>query len=165
MAFHEKAGRSQGNFGFIVSFCSLSQRKVFLPPSSHCRHASIRTLEERSVFARCMWGVLNSAGAAICLATCRSRKSRTRPRRLTQSPELGFSFCLSSLGTILTWFLLFCFTQLPQPSLGCYCAKARILLHSPTGDAATPPAFLPWRQSLASYRFFHRARPASGPSA
>src|SRR6201997_899057 len=24
-----------------------------------------------SVFARCMWGVLNSAGAAICLATSR----------------------------------------------------------------------------------------------
>src|SRR5437660_11723882 len=70
-AFHEKAGRSQGNSGFIVSFCSLSQRKVFLPPSSNCRHASIRTLEERSVFARCMWGVLNSAGAAICLATSR----------------------------------------------------------------------------------------------
>src|SRR4029077_1380888 len=48
MAFHEKAGRSQGNSGFIVSFFSFSQRKVFLPPSSHCRHASIRTLEERS---------------------------------------------------------------------------------------------------------------------
>ena len=48
MAFHEKAGRSQGNSGFMLS-CFLSQRKVVLPPSSHCRHASIRTLEERFV--------------------------------------------------------------------------------------------------------------------
>jgi hypothetical protein len=42
--------------------------KVFLSSRvSHCRHASIRTLCERS-FARCMLGVLGSAGAAICLA-------------------------------------------------------------------------------------------------
>ena len=70
-AFHEKAGRSQGNSGFIASSC-FSADKVFVPPSSHCRHASIRTLEERIRFARCMLGVLNSAGAAICLATCGS---------------------------------------------------------------------------------------------
>ena len=160
MAFHEKAGRSQ-----VDSSLASLNKGFLLQPSSHCRHASIRTLEERFV----------SLGACrafsfqpVLLSVWRplvALKSGTWPRRLTQSPELGFSFCLSSLGTILTWFLLFCFTQLPQPSLGCYCAKARILLHSPTGDAATPPAFLPWRQSLASYRFFHRARPASGPSA
>ena len=47
IAFREKAGRSQGNSGFIVFLFSISQRS-FLPPSSHCRHASIRTLEERS---------------------------------------------------------------------------------------------------------------------
>ena len=60
MAFHEKAGRSQvGSFVFSLD-------KVFLfPPSGHCRHASIRTLEERFHFARCMLGVLVSAGAAI----------------------------------------------------------------------------------------------------
>jgi hypothetical protein len=63
MAFHEKAGRSQvGSFVFLLD-------KVFLfPPSGHCRHASIRTLEERFHFARCMLGVLVSAGAAICLS-------------------------------------------------------------------------------------------------
>jgi hypothetical protein len=43
IAFHEKAGRSQ-----VGSFCFLWTR-FFLPPSSHCRHASIRTLEERFV--------------------------------------------------------------------------------------------------------------------
>jgi hypothetical protein len=66
IAFHEKAGRSQvGNFVFLLDKVFLSGRV------SHCRHASIRTLEERLVFARCMLGVLVSAGAAICLAPCR----------------------------------------------------------------------------------------------
>ena len=48
MAFHEKAGRSQGNSGFIVSFFIFAEKTSF-PPSSHCRHASIRTLEERII--------------------------------------------------------------------------------------------------------------------
>ena len=38
MAFHEKAGRSQ-----VISFVCLLA-KVFLLPSCHCRHPSIRTL-------------------------------------------------------------------------------------------------------------------------
>src|SRR5215468_9332046 len=29
--------------------CCFSDTRVFLPPSGHCRHASIRTLEERFV--------------------------------------------------------------------------------------------------------------------
>ena len=66
IAFHEKASRSQvGSFVFSLDM-------VFLPPSGRCRHASIRTLEERFRFARCMLGVLGSAGAAICLAPCGS---------------------------------------------------------------------------------------------
>jgi hypothetical protein len=48
-AFHEKAGRSQGDSGFILL------DKVFLPPSSHCRYASIRTLEERIVSLGACW--------------------------------------------------------------------------------------------------------------
>src|ERR1700690_2294899 len=44
-------------------------------PSGHCRHASIRTLEERFHFARCMLGVLVTVGAAICLAPCGSALS------------------------------------------------------------------------------------------
>jgi hypothetical protein len=47
MAFHEKAGRSQET-------CS-SLDKFFLPPSNHCRHASIRTLEERFVSLGAGW--------------------------------------------------------------------------------------------------------------
>ena len=39
IAFHEKAGWSQ-----VDSFFA-SWNIVFLPPSGHCRHASIRTLE------------------------------------------------------------------------------------------------------------------------
>jgi hypothetical protein len=46
-----------------------------------------------------MLGVLNSAGAAICLAPCGSAfASGTRARPLTQSPELGFG-----LLTFLFW--------------------------------------------------------------
>jgi len=63
IAFHEKAGRSQ------VGSSVFSLNTFFLQPSGHCRHASIRTLCERW-FARCMLGVLGSAGAAICLAPC-----------------------------------------------------------------------------------------------
>jgi len=63
MAFHEKGGRSQ--FDSIV----FSLNKVyFFPPSGHCRHASIRTLEERFVSLGACWAFLVSAGAAICLA-------------------------------------------------------------------------------------------------
>jgi len=49
----------------LISFCETT---FVLPPSGHCRHASIRTLEERFHFARCMLGVPVSAGAAICWA-------------------------------------------------------------------------------------------------
>ena len=48
-AFHEKAGRSQ-----VGWFCFLLHR-FFLPPSSHCRHASIRTLGERFVSLGARW--------------------------------------------------------------------------------------------------------------
>ena len=41
IAFHEKAARSQvGSFAFSLD-------KVFLRPSRHCHHPSIRTLDER----------------------------------------------------------------------------------------------------------------------
>jgi hypothetical protein len=47
--FHEKAGQSQvDSFAFLLD-------NVFLPPSSHCRHASIRTLEERIVSLGAHW--------------------------------------------------------------------------------------------------------------
>src|ERR1700735_1253442 len=79
-------------------------------PSGRCRHASIRTLEERFVFARCMLGVLVTAGAAICLAPCDSAlQSGTWARPLTQSPELGFGFYLFSSWNVFDVVLPFCF--------------------------------------------------------
>jgi hypothetical protein len=42
IAFHEKAGRSQA-----VSSPIPILRQGFSPPSCHCRHPSIRTLDER----------------------------------------------------------------------------------------------------------------------
>jgi len=159
-AFHEKAGRSQGNFGFILLnklFLSRREATVAMLPSALSRSDS---------FARCMLGVLGSAGAAICLAPCSSAlESGTWAKRLTQSPELGFGFCLSLPGTILTLVLPFCFTQLPLRSFGWRGATVRTLLRSPTGDATTPPAFSRSQRWLASSRFFHHARPASAPSA
>jgi hypothetical protein len=92
MAFHEKAGRSQvGSFVFSLD-------KVFLfPPSGHCRHASIRTLEERFIALGACWAfsfqpVLPSDYRPVVLLF----SSGTWARPLTQSPELGFGFCLFS---------------------------------------------------------------------
>jgi len=90
MAFHEKAGRSQvGCFIFSLG-------KV-LPPSGHCRHASIRTLEERFSSLGAGWAfsfqpVLPSDYRPWVLLF----SSGTRARPLTQSPELGFGLCLFS---------------------------------------------------------------------
>jgi hypothetical protein len=53
----------------------LGETSLFSLPSGRCRHASIRTLEERFHFARCMLGVLVTAGAAICLSPCGSALS------------------------------------------------------------------------------------------
>ena len=92
MAFHEKAGRSQ------VDSSLASLNKVFsFPPSGHCRHASIRTLEERFVSLGACWAfslqpVLPSDYRPVVLLL----QSGTWARRLTQSPELGFGFCLFS---------------------------------------------------------------------
>jgi len=134
----------------------------------HCRHASIRTLEGAIGSLRCRLGVLGSAGAAICLAPCGSalRESRTWARPLTQSPELGFGFDLYSLpGTVLIFCFVFRSTRLPASRFDCCCATVRTLLRSPTGDAATPPAFWPWPRWLASCRSCRRARPALAPNA
>src|SRR5580692_11353394 len=49
IAFHEKAGRSQ--VGSVV----FRWTRFFLPPSGRCRHASIRTLEERLVSLGACW--------------------------------------------------------------------------------------------------------------
>ena len=92
MAFHEKAGRSQVD----SSLASLNKVFSFLP-SGHCRHASIRTLEERFVSLGACWAfsfqpVLPSDYRPVVLLL----QSGTRARPLTQSPELGFGFCLFS---------------------------------------------------------------------
>jgi hypothetical protein len=85
MAFHEKAGRSQVDSGFILL------DKFFPFARRHCRHASIRTLEERLVSLGACWAfsiqpVLPSDWRPVVLLF----ESGTWARRLTQSPELGF---------------------------------------------------------------------------
>ena len=102
-AFHEKAGWSQvGSFIFSLD-------KVFLfPPSSHCRHASIRTLEERLCSLGAGWAfslqpVLPSDWRPVVLLF----ESGTWARPLTQSPELGFRlFDFPLPGTVLTFLRL-----------------------------------------------------------
>jgi hypothetical protein len=138
---------------------SLRETTFFSLPSGHCRHASIRTLEERFVSLGACWAfsfqpVLPSDWRPVVLLL----QSGTRARRLTQSPKLGFGFCLFS-----SWNG-FVFTRLRLLSFGCCCATVRTLLRSPTGDAEVLRAFLPSPRSLVSCRFFHHARPASGPS-
>ena len=65
IAFHEKAGRSQVDsllFFMDKGFFSRRVATVAMLPSA---------LSRSDRFARCMLGVLGSAGAAICLAPCR----------------------------------------------------------------------------------------------
>jgi len=54
-AFHEKAGRSQEDSGFIVSSWLLSLTNLFSRRVGRCRHASIRTLEERILSLGACW--------------------------------------------------------------------------------------------------------------
>src|SRR5436190_6621366 len=122
-----------------VKWCFCHWTRFFCSPSSHCRHASIRTLDERLVSLGACWAF---SVQPVLLSVWRpvvSLKSGTRARRLTQSPELGFGFCLFS-----SWndfdFVLFLATRLRPRSFGCCCAKVRTVLRSPTGDAAAPQA-------------------------
>jgi hypothetical protein len=86
MAFHEKAGRSQ-----VGSSVSSLDKGFLFPPRGHCRHASIRTLEERFISLGACWAfslqpVLPSVWRPVVLFL----QSGTWARPLTQSPELGF---------------------------------------------------------------------------
>ena len=148
MAFHEKAGRSQVDSLFLFRGTTFFSCRV-----GHCRHASIRTLEERFVSLGACWAfsfqpVLPSVWRPVVLLF----QSRTwaRPLDAVTGTRL-WAFVFSLPGTILICLL---FTRLPPPSFGCCCATVRTLLRSPTGDAATPPAFLPSPRWLASFRFF-----------
>ena len=62
-AFHEKAGRSQGD-----SFWYLLVTQVLPRPSRRCRHPTIRTLRGALWFARCKLRVVVSAGSATRLS-------------------------------------------------------------------------------------------------
>ena len=159
-AFHEKAGRSQ-----VDSLSFFRWTRFVLPPSGHCRHASIRTLEERFSSLGACWAfslqpVLPSDYRPWVLLF----SSGTRARPLTQSPELGFGLCLFSSWNGFDFCFVFRSTRLPPRSSGCCCAMVRTLLRSPTGDAAAPRAFLRWRRSLAFCRSSRRVRQVSVPS-
>src|SRR6476646_11909457 len=73
IAFHEKAGRSQGDFCLFLigTFSSPAEW-----PLSPCFHPHSRGAIR---FARCTLGVLVSAGAAICLAPCDSALGEWNP--------------------------------------------------------------------------------------
>src|SRR5580765_4133434 len=139
IVFHEKAGRSQVDSFFI------SLNNVCWPaewPLSPCFHPHSRGAIG---FARCMLGVLGSAGAAISLAPCGSAFSE---RNLGQAiiAVTGtrlWAFVFSLPGTVLTFALSFCFTRLRPLLFFCCCVTDRTLLRSPTDDAAALPAF--WR--------------------
>src|SRR5579864_3163738 len=86
-------GRSESS-RFVSSFV---EQGFCLPPSGRCRHASIRTLEERFVSLGACWAfscqpVLPSDWRPVVLLL----ESRTWARPLTQSPELGLGLCLFS---------------------------------------------------------------------
>ena len=95
---------------------------LFFSPSSHCRHASIRTLEERLVSLGACWAssiqpVLPSVWRPVVLLL----KSGTRARPLTQSPELGFGFCLFSSWNDFDLVLRFAFYAAAATIVICLC--------------------------------------------
>src|ERR1700675_1162562 len=113
--------------GVKVILHGFIEQGFLLPPSGHCRHASIRTLEERFVSLGAYWAfsvqpVLPSVWRPVVLLF----QSRTWARRLTQSPELGFG--------LLSFPSSECFDFMPRrASLSAGCgATARRLLRSPT---------------------------------
>ena len=145
-AFHEKAGRSQvdSDRASLNKFLSFPAEW----PLSPCFHPHSRGANR---FARCMLAfsfqpVLPSVWRPVVLLL----QSGTRARRLTQSPELGFGFCLFSSWSDFDFVLTFCFMRLPPRSFGCCCVAVRILRRLPTSDAATPPAFWRSQRWLAS---------------
>ena len=145
---------------------SFRETLFVLPPSGRCRHASIRTLEERFISLGACWAfsfqpVLPSVWRPVVLFL----QSGTWARPLTQSPELGFGLCLFSSWNGFDFCFVLRSTRLPPLWFGCCCAMVRTLLRSPIGDAAAPRAFLRWRRSLASCRFFPHVLLVSGPSA
>ena len=146
------------------AFGSFSLTKFLLPPSSRCRHASIRTLEERIISLGACWAFSFQPVLPSVWRPLVSLKSERGPgdRRSHRNSALAFDCSLP--GTILTWFCLVVFTRLPRLSCDCCCAMARTPLRSPTGDAATPPAFSRSQRWLDSSRSSLHARPVSVPS-
>ena len=132
IAFHEKAGRSQvGSFIFLVGQSSSTESP--LSPPFHPQSLMSILLAASWVFSfqpvlppvsRPLFVVNDEAGQAI--------DAVTGTRRL--------ELCLSFLRMLL-------FTLRPALRSGCSCcyATVRTLLHSPTSDAARPPAFSPWQ--------------------
>ena len=98
--------RPVGVKSILISFCETT---FVRPPSGGCRHASIRTLEERFHFARCTLGVLGTAGGAICLAPCGSALFEWTPGQAIDAvtgTQL-WAFVFSLRGTVLIFVLSF----------------------------------------------------------
>src|SRR5689334_3730244 len=103
-------------------------------------------------FARCKLGVLGSAGAAICLATCRFTHEWNVGQAINAVTGTRL-WLLSFLFLERFWCFFICVVRrLPQLSFRCCCVAARTLLRLPIGDAITPPAFSPSQRSPASFR-------------
>src|SRR4249920_1121294 len=116
----------------LFSFCRASFFLLafsFSPaewPLSPCFHPHSQGANR---FARCMLGVLGSAGAAICLAPCRFTYEWNAGQAInavTGTRLWAFVFPLP--GTILILVLPFVFMRLRPLLLGCCCATARRLL-------------------------------------
>jgi len=106
MAFHEKAGRSQ------VDSCLFLLGTFSSPaewPLSPCFHPHSRGAIR---FARCMLGVLGSAGAAICLAPCGSALG-----------ESNLGQAINAVTGTRLWLLSFLFLGTVLFLRGCGCCR------------------------------------------
>jgi hypothetical protein len=134
-AFHEKAGRSQGDSFWYVLVT------LFLPS----RVATVATLPSALFDERFSLGAswvfsFQPVLPPVYRPVYRSRfhlEDGSWARRLTQSPELGFRLWLFLSQSV------FGFMPPPASLSACYGATVRKPLRLPTIDAAAPPAFAP----------------------
>src|SRR6266550_5277091 len=130
--------------------------RCFLQPSRHCRHPSIRTLDERL-----------SLGASWAFSFQPVLPPDCRPVFLF-AEKVGQAINAVTGTRLVDLVFPFseCFDFMPPPASlsGCYCARVRRLLRSPTNDVARLLTFSPSQSRLVSFRSFRHARPVSGPT-
>jgi hypothetical protein len=109
--------------------------------------------------------IKNQPTADAQVSAVEETEEKFNPNWASDAPRGGRAVLTRILKESATVPLFFAQTLIQSLRDVGYNTTTSALLRSPTDDAATPPAFSPSPRWLASSRFFHRAPPASVPSA